>query len=37
MQKIFKENYFEIFVNCKIKTLEKRDPKKLYKKADSKL
>lgn len=36
-KKIFKENYFEIFVNCKIKTLEKRDPKKLYKKARLKI
>ena len=30
---IFKENYFEIFVYCKISTLVKRDVKGLYKKA----
>ncbi len=36
-KKIFKENYIEIFVYCKIKTLEKRDTKNLYKKAKLKL
>lgn len=30
---VFKDKYFEIFVYCKIKTLEKRDTKSLYKKA----
>ena len=34
---IFKKNYTEIFVYCKIKTLEKRDTKNLYKKAKLKL
>ena len=29
----FGKNYFEIYVKCKIKTLEKRDTKKLYAKA----
>ena len=29
----FGSNYFEIYVKCKIKTLEKRDTKKLYAKA----
>jgi adenylylsulfate kinase len=29
----FGRNYYEIYVKCKIKTLEKRDTKKLYKKA----
>ena len=29
----FGKNYFEIYVKCKIKTLEKRDTKKLYSKA----
>ena len=29
----FGKNYFEIYVRCKIKTLEKRDTKKLYAKA----
>ena len=29
----FGVNYFEIYVKCKIKTLEKRDTKKLYAKA----
>ena len=32
-KKYFKENYFEIFVFCDIKTLELRDTKGLYKKA----
>lgn len=32
-RKKFGKNYFEIFVKCKIKTLEKRDTKKLYSKA----
>ena len=30
-------NYFEIYVKCKIKTLEKRDTKQLYAKAKKKL
>tara|TARA_B100000482_G_C12567829_1_gene282714 strand:+ start:88 stop:606 length:519 start_codon:yes stop_codon:yes gene_type:complete len=29
----FGKNYFEIYLKCKIKTLEKRDTKKLYAKA----
>ena len=29
----FDKNYFEIYVKCKIETLEKRDTKKLYAKA----
>ena len=29
----FGRNYYEIYVKCKIKTLEKRDTKKLYAKA----
>ena len=29
----FGKNYFEVYVKCKIKTLEKRDTKKLYAKA----
>jgi adenylylsulfate kinase len=29
----FGKRYYEIYVKCKIKTLEKRDPKKLYAKA----
>ncbi len=32
-RKKFGKNYFEIYVKCKIKTLEKRDTKKLYAKA----
>ena len=36
-KKIFKENYFEIYVKCKISTLKKRDTKGLYKKADKKI
>lgn len=35
-KKKFKENYFEIFVNCNLKTLKLRDTKGLYKKADLK-
>ena len=33
----FGEQYFEIYVKCKIKTLEKRDTKKLYAKAKKNL
>ncbi len=33
----FGKNYFEIYVKCKIKTLEKRDTKKLYSKARKKI
>tara|TARA_B100001173_G_C15747978_1_gene445635 strand:+ start:55 stop:570 length:516 start_codon:yes stop_codon:yes gene_type:complete len=36
-KKIFGNNYYEFFVNCKIKTLKKRDTKGLYAKADSKI
>ena len=36
-KKKFKDNYFEIYVYCKIKTLEKRDTKGLYKKAKLKV
>ena len=32
-KKLFKEKYFEVRVKCKIKTLIKRDTKKLYNKA----
>ena len=32
-KKLFKEKYFEVHVKCKIKTLIKRDTKKLYNKA----
>ena len=33
----FGKNYYEVYVKCKIKTLEQRDTKKLYKKAKKKL
>ena len=33
----FGEQYFEIYVKCKIRTLEKRDTKKLYAKAKKNL
>ena len=33
---LFTDNYFEIFVNCSIKILKKRDTKGLYAKADQK-
>ena len=33
-KKIFKKNYYEVFVNCALKTLKKRDTKSLYRKAD---
>ena len=33
-KKKFKENYFEIFMKCNLKTLKLRDTKGLYKKAD---
>ena len=36
-KKIFKKKYVEIYVNCKISTLKKRDTKGLYKKADLKI
>ena len=36
-KKIFKDNYFEIFVKCSIKELVKRDTKGLYKKAQNNL
>ena len=32
-KKKFKDNYFEIYLHCRIKTLIHRDTKKLYKKA----
>lgn len=35
-KKLFKDNYFEIFVNCSIQILKKRDTKGLYAKADQK-
>lgn len=34
---IFKKNYNEIYLNCSVKTLEKRDTKGLYAKAKKKL
>ena len=33
----FGRNYYEVYVKCKIKTLEQRDTKKLYEKAKKKL
>jgi len=33
----FGKNYYEVYVKCKIKTLEQRDTKKLYEKAKNKL
>ena len=33
----FGKNYYEVYVKCKIKTLEQRDTKKLYEKAKKKL
>jgi adenylylsulfate kinase len=33
----FGNNYYEVYVKCKIKTLEQRDTKKLYEKAKKKL
>ena len=36
-RKFFKENYFEVYMTCKLKTLENRDTKSLYKKAKQKL
>ena len=33
----FGKNYYEVYVKCKIKTLERRDTKKLYEKAKKKL
>lgn len=36
-KKKFNLNYFEIFVSCNLKTLEKRDTKGLYKKAKKNL
>ncbi len=36
-KKVFKRNYFEIFVNCPLKELKLRDTKGLYKKADQKI
>ena len=33
----FGKNYYEVYVKCKIKTLEQRDTKKLYEKARKKL
>ena len=36
-KKIFKDKYYEIYLYCKIDTLLKRDPKKLYFKAQNNL
>lgn len=36
-KKVFKENYFEVYVHCNLKILRKRDTKGLYKKADLKI
>ena len=36
-KKKFGDKYYEIYVKCKIGTLEKRDPKKLYAKARKKI
>lgn len=36
-KKIFRKNFYEIYVYCKIATLKKRDTKGLYKKADKKI
>ena len=34
---LFKDNYYEIFVHCKLNTLIKRDTKDLYRKAKKKI
>lgn len=36
-KKVFKKNYFEVFVNCPLKELKSRDTKGLYKKADQQI
>ena len=36
-KKKFKDDYFEIYLHCRIKTLIHRDTKKLYKKAIEKI
>ena len=36
-KKVFNDSYFEIYVNCSLKTLERRDTKGLYKRAKKNL
>ncbi len=36
-KKIFKNNYYEVYVKCSLKKLKQRDTKDLYKKADEKI